>query len=150
VKPKEVLALCRERNVKAVDLRFMDFRASGSTSPSGEQARRRSVRRRLGFDGSSIRGVAGDQRKRHDLVPQPETAVIDPFTTLATLSMICNIRIRSRARITPATAQRRRKAVNYLKSTALPTLAISVPKRSSSSSTTFVSTAFARGLLPHR
>ena len=32
--PKEVLTLIREKEVKAIDLRFMDFPGRGSTSPS--------------------------------------------------------------------------------------------------------------------
>jgi glutamine synthetase len=34
MKPREVLAMCREKEVKAVDLRFTDFLGPGSTSRS--------------------------------------------------------------------------------------------------------------------
>ena len=64
--PKEVLALIREKDVKAVDLRFMDFPglwqhftipADALTEATFEEG--------LGFDGSSHPRLAGDQRVRH-------------------------------------------------------------------------------------
>src|SRR5256712_4756390 len=44
-----------------------------------------------GFDGSSIRGWQAIQNSDMMVVPDPETAVMDPLTTVPTLSMICNI-----------------------------------------------------------
>ena len=45
----------------------------------------------LGFDGSSIRGWQAINESDMLVVPQPETAFLDPFTALPTLVMICNI-----------------------------------------------------------
>jgi len=100
VTPKEVLALCREKDVKAVDLRFMDF-------PGG-------------FDGSSIRGWQAINESDMLVIPQPETAVLDPFTKLTTLSMICNIQDpTTREDYTRDPRNVARKSVNYLKSTGI-------------------------------
>ena len=57
MKPKEVLAYCREKNVRAVDLRFMDFPGIWQhfTIPVGKLAED-VFDDGLGFDGSSIRG----------------------------------------------------------------------------------------------
>ncbi len=117
--PKEVLALCREKDVKAVDLRFMDFPGLWQhfTIPVGgldEDV----FEDGLGFDGSSIRGWRAINESDMLVVPQPETAMIDPFTELTTLSMICNIQDPiTREDYSRDPRNVARKAVNYLKST---------------------------------
>ena len=90
--PKEVLALCREKDVKAVDLRFMDFPGLWQhfTIPV-DKLDEDVFEDGLGFDGSSIRGWQAINESDMLVVPQPETAVLDPFCKLPTLSMICNI-----------------------------------------------------------
>jgi glutamine synthetase len=121
VTPKEVLALCREKDVKAIDLRFMDFPglwqhftipASSLSEDTFEDG--------LGFDGSSIRGWQAINESDMLVVPQPETAMLDPFTELTTLSMICNIQDPiTREDYTRDPRNVARKAVNYLKSTGI-------------------------------
>jgi glutamine synthetase len=119
--PKEVLALCREKDVKAIDMRFMDFPGlwqhftipvNGLTEDVFEEG--------LGFDGSSIRGWQAINESDMLVMPQPETAFLDPFTTLPTLNLICNIQ-------DPITGEDysrdprnvARKAVNHLKSSGI-------------------------------
>ena len=86
VKPKEVLALCREKDVKAVDLRFMDFPGLWQHFTVPVNKLDEDVfENGLGFDGSSIRGWQAINESDMLVVPQPETAFIDPFTTLPTL-----------------------------------------------------------------
>ncbi len=119
--PKEVLALCREKDVKAVDMRFMDFPglwqhftipAASLTEDVFEDG--------LGFDGSSIRGWQAINESDMLVVPQPETAMLDPFTELTTLSMICNIQDPiTREDYSRDPRNVARKAVNYLKSTGI-------------------------------
>ena len=119
--PKEVLALCREKDVKAVDLRFMDFPGLWQhfTIPVSKLSED-VFEDGLGFDGSSIRGWQAINESDMLVVPQPDTAFIDPFTQLPTLSIICNIQ-------DPITGEDytrdprnvARKAVNYLKSTGI-------------------------------
>src|SRR4029453_15627290 len=43
----------------------------------------------LGFDGSSIRGWQGISESDMLLMPQAETAILDPFTEAPTLSLVC-------------------------------------------------------------
>jgi len=121
VTPKEVLALCREKDVKAVDLRFMDFPGLWQhfTIPVG--ALDEDVfESGLGFDGSSIRGWQAINESDMLVIPQPETAVLDPFTKLTTLSMICNIQDpTTREDYTRDPRNVARKSVNYLKSTGI-------------------------------
>lgn len=74
----------------------------------------------LGFDGSSIRGWQAINESDMILVPQPETAVLDPFTTLPTITMICNIQDPiTREDYSRDPRNVARKAVNYLKSTGM-------------------------------
>ena len=45
----------------------------------------------IGFDGSSIRGFQQIQESDMILMPDPETAVIDPVCEIPTLSIVCDI-----------------------------------------------------------
>ena len=46
----------------------------------------------LGFDGSSIRGWQGISESDMLLMPDPTSAILDPFTEAATLSLICDVK----------------------------------------------------------
>lgn len=89
---KEVLALAQKRNVKIVDLRFMDFPGmwQHTSYPIGELTEE-SFDEGFGFDGSSIRGWQAINESDMLLKPQPDTAFIDPFRAESTLVLICNI-----------------------------------------------------------
>ncbi|MCA8993314.1 MAG: type I glutamate--ammonia ligase [Planctomycetaceae bacterium] len=89
--PREVLALCRREEIVAIDLRFMDFPGTqkhftipvdGLTEESFEEG--------FTFDGSSIRGWQSINESDMLVVPQAETAIVDPFMK-STLAMTCNI-----------------------------------------------------------
>jgi glutamine synthetase len=119
--PKEVLALCREKEIKVVDLRFTEL-------PGQWQHVRIPVNRLnedlfedgLGFDGSNIRGWQTINEVDMLLVPQPETAVIDLLASSPTLSLICNIQdsiTREDHSRDPRNVAR--KALNFLKSTGI-------------------------------
>jgi glutamine synthetase len=121
VKPKEVLAFCREKNVRAVDLRFMDFPGVWQhfTVPVGKLTED-VFDDGLGFDGSSIRGWQAINESDMIVVPQPDTTVLDPFAAIPTLSMICNIQDPiTREDYSRDPRNIARKAVNYLKSTGI-------------------------------
>jgi len=89
--PREVLALCREREIQAVDLRFMDFPGTQKhfTIPAKILVEK-SFEDGFGFDGSSMRGWKSINESDMLVVPQPETAFVDPFMK-NTLVMTCNI-----------------------------------------------------------
>ncbi len=128
--PKEVLALCREKDVKAVDLRFMDFPGIWQhfTIPV-DKLDEDVFEEGLGFDGSSIRGWQAINESDMLVIPQPETAVLDPFTKLPTLSMICNIQDPiTREDYSRDPRNVARKAVNYLKSTGIGDTAFMGPE----------------------
>ncbi len=89
--PKEVLALCRQKEVRAVDLRFMDFPGTQKhfTIPV-DRLTEQSFDDGFSFDGSSIRGWQSINESDMLVVPQADTAFVDPFMP-STLALICNI-----------------------------------------------------------
>ena len=91
-KPDEALAWASETKAKMVDLKFCDLLGSWQhmtmplralDAPAFDEG--------LGFDGSSIRGWQGIAESDMLLMPDPSTAVLDPFTAEPTLSLICEI-----------------------------------------------------------
>ncbi|MBN1420188.1 MAG: type I glutamate--ammonia ligase [Planctomycetes bacterium] len=119
--PSEVLAMAKERGVKMVDLKFMDFPGMWQhfTVPV-KQLSESSFEEGYGFDGSSIRGWQPIHASDMLVVPDPTTAVMDPFMEAPTLSLICNI-------VDPVTKEAysrdpryiAQKAEAYLKSTGI-------------------------------
>ena len=90
--PKEVLAFAKEQGVLMVDFRFLDFPGIWQhfTVPISEFDES-SFEDGFGFDGSSIRGWQPINASDMLVVPDPVTAVIDPFMEVPTLVVICNI-----------------------------------------------------------
>ena len=116
--PSEVLALCRENDVKAVDLRFLDFPGLWQhfTIPV-DKLNEDVFEEGLGFDGSSIRGWQAINESDMLVVPEADTAFLDPFTAIPTVVMICNIQDPiTREDYSRDPRNVARKSVNYLKS----------------------------------
>jgi glutamine synthetase len=91
--PTEVFKLAKERGVRFVDLRFMDFPGLWQhTSLPMSELSIESFTHGFGFDGSSIRGWQAINESDMLLIPVAHTARIDPFLQLPTLSMIADVR----------------------------------------------------------
>ncbi len=128
--PLQVLALIREKEVRSVDLRFMDFPGlwQHHTIPAEELTEETFVEGK-GIDGSSIRGWQAINESDMLVLPVPETAFLDPFCKNRTLTLICNIQ-------DPLTKEDysrdprnvARKAVNYLKSSGIADTAFFGPE----------------------
>ncbi len=90
--PKEVIQFAKENNVQMVDYKFLDFVGIWQhfTTPVSE-FEEEVFEDGLGFDGSSIRGWQPIHNSDMAIVPDPNTAMIDPFVEMTTLSLICNI-----------------------------------------------------------
>ena len=119
--PKEVLAFIREKDVKAVDLRFMDFPGLWKhfTIPA-ESLEEFDFEDGRGFDGSSIHGWKSINESDMLVLPVAETAFLDPFCREVTLTMICNIQDPlTKEDYTRDPRNVARKAVNYMKSTGI-------------------------------
>src|SRR5947199_346485 len=127
---KQVLALIKDKKVDAVDLRFMDFPGMWQhfTIPA-DALEEGTFQDGLGFDGSSIRGWQAINESDMLVIPQPETAFIDPFFKETTVVLICSIQ-------DPLTRQDysrdprfiARKAVNYMKSSGIADTAFFGPE----------------------
>src|SRR3990172_11754472 len=89
---KQVLEYAKKHNVKIVDLRFTDWpgqqqHCSYPVSELSEDV----FESGLGFDGSSIRGWQEINESDMLMIPDPETAFLDPFFEHPTLVMFCDI-----------------------------------------------------------
>jgi glutamine synthetase len=119
--PKEVLEFAKQKEAREFDLRFTDLPGLSQhvSYPIG-QLEEDSFEEGFGIDGSSIRGWAAINESDMLLIPDPATAIMDPFTETRTLVMTCDV-------IDPITRQHyerdprwiAKKAEMYLKNTAL-------------------------------
>lgn len=89
--PKEVLAYCRKKDVKAVDLRFSDLLGTWRhlTIPV-DKLREDIFEEGIGIDGSRVPGWQPVHDSDLLIVPQPDTCFVDPFALPPTLVLVCN------------------------------------------------------------
>jgi glutamine synthetase len=92
VEYKEILKFIKEKNIKAIDIRFLDFPGIWQhfTAPIS-QFNESCFEDGFGFDGSSIRGWKSIDASDMLVIPDPLTAKIDPFYEVPTLVFIGNI-----------------------------------------------------------
>jgi glutamine synthetase len=89
---QDVLKLMKDNEVKFVDFRFTDTR--GKEQHVGVPARHvdeDKFENGHAFDGSSIAGWKGIQASDMLLMPDPDTAFIDPFFEETTLILTCDV-----------------------------------------------------------
>ena len=127
---KEVIKLLKEKEVKFVDLRFTDTRGKEQhVSLPAKLIDDEFFRDGKMFDGSSISGWKGIEASDMVLMPEPDTAMMDPFTDENTLIIRCDI-------LEPATMQGyerdprsvAKRAEAYLKSTGIADTAFFGPE----------------------
>ncbi|MBE9527759.1 MAG: type I glutamate--ammonia ligase [Proteobacteria bacterium] len=119
--PKEILKFAEENGTKMVDLKFVDFLGIWQhfAVPVSE-LEEDLFEDGLGFDGSSIRGWKPIHASDMLVIPDPSTAMMDPFPAVPTLSLICDV-------VDPITRESydkdpravAKKAEAYLKSTGI-------------------------------
>ena len=118
---KTVLGFAKKHDAKILDLRFTDIPGLWHhVSYPIEQLRESSFEDGFGIDGSSIRGWAGIHESDMLLKPDANSHVLDPFTEVPTLVLVCDV-------VDPVTKQRydrdpryiARKAELYLASTGI-------------------------------
>src|SRR5216684_2759215 len=119
--PDDLRQLAKEAAVKVVDLKFTDLIGVWQHfSIPVENLDDDLFVEGIGFDGSSIRGFQLIHESDMLLIPDPETACVDPILEVPTMNLICNV-------LDPVTLQRysrdpryiAQKAENHLKSTAI-------------------------------
>jgi glutamine synthetase len=90
--PEEVLKLAKENGVKIVDVKFVDVPGTWQHFSVPAHVLTADIfTEGIPFDGSSVRGFQTIDESDMLVVPDPDTAFIDPFTTIPTLSLTCNI-----------------------------------------------------------
>ncbi|UBF28066.1 type I glutamate--ammonia ligase [Kovacikia minuta CCNUW1] len=119
--PQEILEKIKSEKIKMIDLKFIDTPGIWQhLTLYYDMIDEDSFTDGVAFDGSSIRGWKAINDSDMAMLPDPDTAWIDPFMEEPTLSMICSI-------IEPRTGEPysrdprsiAQKAVNYLKSTGI-------------------------------
>jgi glutamine synthetase len=89
---KDVLALAQEHGVRMVDFKFTDLPGTWQhVGLSMHALDEDAFVEGLGFDGSSIRGFQEIQESDMVLLPDPSTALVDPFHEQKTLSVMCQV-----------------------------------------------------------
>jgi glutamine synthetase len=121
MKAADVLKMAKEKGAKILDIKFMDFPGMWQHfSVPIHELSESSFEDGYGFDGSSIRGWRSIHESDMLVIPDPTTAVMDPFCDIPTLSLIGNI-------VDPITKERytrdprnvAQKAESYLQYTGL-------------------------------
>ncbi len=126
----QVLKMIKDKEVKFVDLRFTDTRGKEQhvSMPASVIDEDFFADGKM-FDGSSIAGWKGINESDMVLMPEPETAVLDPFSDEVTLNIRCDI-------LEPSTMQGyerdprslAKRAEAYLKSTGIADTAFFGPE----------------------
>jgi len=90
--PEQVLQFAKENGARMLDLRFADLPGLWQhvTFPIAQLTEDK-FQEGFGFDGSSIRGWQAISESDMLIVPDPNTAMMDPFTDVPTLVMITDI-----------------------------------------------------------
>jgi glutamine synthetase len=89
---KDVLALAQEHGVRMVDFKFTDLPGTWQhLGLSIHSLDPDAFVEGLGFDGSSIRGFQEIAESDMVLLPDPSTALIDPFHEQKTMSIVCHV-----------------------------------------------------------
>lgn len=90
--PQDILNWIRNDDIKIIDLKFIDMPGTWQhLTLYHDQIDESSFTEGIPFDGSSIRGWKAINESDMAMVPDPNTAWIDPFMEEPTLSMICSI-----------------------------------------------------------
>jgi glutamine synthetase len=89
----DVMKFAKDNKIEIVDLKFCDVPGlwqhfSVSANQFGEDV----FEDGIGFDGSSIRGFQTIDESDMLLIPDPESAFLDPFADVPTVSLTCNVR----------------------------------------------------------
>ncbi|MFZ9534717.1 MAG: glutamine synthetase beta-grasp domain-containing protein, partial [Vulcanococcus sp.] len=118
---QDVLRQIKDEGIELIDLKFIDLHGKWQhLTVTPDLVEEEAFTEGVAFDGSSIRGWKAINESDMAMVPDPNTAWIDPFYGHKTLSLICSIQEprsgKPYARCPRALAQ---KALDYLGSTGL-------------------------------
>jgi glutamine synthetase len=90
--PKSAIEMAKKAGARIVDIKFVDtFGTWQHFSMPISELNEEIFSEGIGFDGSSIRGWKSIESSDMLAMPDPATAIIDPFCAVATLSLTCTI-----------------------------------------------------------
>jgi glutamine synthetase len=120
MKPADVVKYAQQHGAKMIDCKFVDFPGTWQHITFPVDRLESGMEEGFGFDGSSIRGWKAINNSDMLMIPDPTTAMMDPFLKIPTISLICDI-------VDPMTRQPyercprglARRAMAYLKSTGI-------------------------------
>src|SRR5438132_9540804 len=90
---RDAIKTAKDNGARIVDLRFIDVPGLWQhfSIPISELSEDL-FEEGIGFDGSSIRGYQSIHESDMLLIPDPDTAVMDPFTAEPTMVLTCNVK----------------------------------------------------------
>ncbi len=89
---QSVLKKIKDDHIEMIDFKFMDFPGQWQHfSVPVKQLSEDSFEQGFGFDGSSLRGWKRINESDMLIIPDPDTAFIDSFIEMKTLSLICDV-----------------------------------------------------------
>jgi glutamine synthetase len=127
---KKVLGMIKEHDVKFVDFRFTDPRGKWQhTAKTASAVDESTFADGVMFDGSSIAGWKAINESDMILMPDPDSALLDPFTAQTTLILNCDV-------VEPSTGQfysrcprsTAKRAEAYMKSSGIGDTAVFGPE----------------------
>ena len=90
--PADVFKILKDNEIKFVDLRFTDPRGKWQhLTMTSEFIDDASFADGIMFDGSSIAGWKAINESDMALIPDPATAVMDPFSAQAAMILVCDV-----------------------------------------------------------
>ena len=117
---QDVLAMCRENNVEIIDFKMTDIDGRWHhLSIPVDRLTEDTMKYGIGFDGSNY-GFAAVENSDMVFIPDLDSAVIDPFMEVPTLSMIGDVMVIARPNNTPFNQYPRnvaKRANEYMKET---------------------------------
>jgi glutamine synthetase len=126
---QNVLNLIKEKNIEWVDFRFVGLsgKAQHISLPASE-VDEATFQNGVAFDGSSIPGFRGIEESDMVMMPDTETAYVDPFTAHPTLILMCNIYTPDGERYDRDPRSIAQKAEEYLQKSGIGTAAYFAPE----------------------
>ncbi len=87
-----IFELVRNNDIKFIDFRFTDYRGKWlHITHCADAVGEEELKNGVAFDGSSVPAWKEINESDMILIPQLDTAFVDPFTTLPTLVLICDV-----------------------------------------------------------
>lgn len=126
---QNVLDLVKKHNIEWVDFRFADLSGkSHHITVPAYQVDEEALKNGVAFDGSSIPGFRGIEESDMVMLPDPDTAYVDPFTEHPTLIVVCDIKTPEGEEYDRDPRGIARRAEQYLQTSGIGTAAYFAPE----------------------